>query len=72
MDEIRHISDYIRAIETITADIGKNKTIVFRGEIEKFSKPCYPNLFRQRILERNPYFEKNQLDEMAANHLTNG
>lgn len=72
MGEIKCISDYIRAVEKITQDVGAEKTTVFRGEIKKFHQPCYPNLFRKKILEKNPYFEKNQFDEMAANHLTNG
>lgn len=70
--EIRHISDFLEEIEAISNREKKGRTIVFRGETQVFQKPCYPNLFRKRILEDNLYFEKNQFDEMTANHLTEG
>lgn len=72
MGQIEHISDYIAEIEKQIGNAGEEQTIVFRGEIQEFEKPCYPNLFRKQILENNPYFEKNQFDEMTANHLTRG
>lgn len=70
--EITNVSDYIREIEDSIKGIKENQVLVFRGEIEEFDQPCYPNLFRRKILETNPYFEKNQFDEMTANHLTQG
>ena len=71
-NEIGTVSDYIKAIEENIKGIDKNQVLVFRGEVEEFEQPCYPNLFRRKILETNPYFEKNQFDEMTANHLTKG
>lgn len=69
--EIKHISDFLEEIEEISGE-NTGRTIVFRGETQIFEKPCYPNLFRKKILEENLYFEKNQFDEMTANHLTDG
>ena len=71
-EKIKSIADYIGRIEKEIDAIPKDKIVVFRGEVREFKRPCYPNLFRERILEDNPFFEKNQFDEMAANKLTKG
>lgn len=71
-EEIKHISDFFNVIVQKTFQHKNAATIVFRGEPKTYPKPCYPNLFRKKILENNEYFEKNQFDEMAANHLIVG
>lgn len=69
---IRHISDYIAEIEKQLEELPDNCTVVYRGETREYPTACFPNLFRKQILVKNPYFEKNQFDEMTANHLTEG
>lgn len=71
-NKITDLSGYISRIAKETEDIDKDRVIVFRGENRIYDQPCYPNLFRRKILDINPGFEKNQFDEMTANHLTNG
>ena len=71
-NRIMDLSGYIRQITKEIEDIDKDRVIVFRGENKIYAQPCYPNLFRRKILDINPGFEKNQFDEMTANHLTNG
>lgn len=71
-NEIKHISDFLEKVESINSSFDSGVTIVFRGEPEIYERPCFPNLFREKILENNLFFEKNQFDEMTANHLSEG
>ena len=68
--KIKHVSDYLRAIEKCRNLFADEDIVVFRGEDQIFSSACQPNLFRNRMLDHNSYFEKNVLDEMTADQWT--
>ena len=61
-NRITDLSGYISRIAKETEDIDKDRVIVFRGENRIYDQPCYPNLFRRKILDITPCFEKNQFD----------
>ena len=61
-NRIMDLSGYIRQITKEIEDIDKDRVIVFRGENKIYAQPCYPNLFRRKILDINPGFEKNQFE----------
>lgn len=69
MNEVGSIVEYLAKIEEINAYFDENDIKVYRGENRIFETPCYPNLFRGDYLKKNPYFEKNILDEINANDL---
>lgn len=69
---IESLSDYIQKIEKIRNSFGDNDVIVYRGENQEFKNPCMPNLFRKDYTTKNHFFEKNLLDDMVANKLTEG
>ena len=69
---IESLSDYINKIKRINSEFEDNDVIVYRGENQEYSTPCVPNLFRQNRTKENYFFEKNLLDEMVANKLTDG
>lgn len=60
-NRIMDLSGYIRQITKEIEDIDKDRVIVFRGENKIYAQPCYPNLFRRKILDINPGFEKINL-----------
>ncbi|XRG77037.1 FRG domain-containing protein [Rossellomorea sp. GAMAL-10_SWC] len=69
---INSVSEYINQINTLLKNKKENQTIVFRGENDNYPTPCQPNIFRENILSKNKYFEKNLFDEMSANKITDG
>ncbi|MCR0203153.1 FRG domain-containing protein [[Clostridium] innocuum] len=69
---IESLSDYINKIKKISSEFEENDVLVYRGENQEYLTPCLPNLFRQNRTKENHYFEKNLLDEMVANKLTDG
>lgn len=73
MENISHVSDYLKKIQNKIDDIHPHDCIVYRGEPQNYRETaCCPNLFRKDYLLQNPYFEKNLFDEMKSNYLTQG
>ncbi|MGX8851136.1 FRG domain-containing protein [Amedibacillus sp. YH-ame10] len=72
MSEIQHVSDYLKLIEIVRDEYKDEDIVVYRGENQIFSTACQPNLFRMNYMKNNPFFEKNILDEMAADKWTKG
>ena len=72
MDKITSIEQYIKRINEIALN-NKNKVILYRGEPKDYKDTaCIPNIFRNNYVDINPFFEKNILDEMTANHISVG
>lgn len=66
------LSKYIKQVEHIVQKY-PDEIIVFRGETEDYKETaCLPNIYRKGYIQKNPFFEKNLLDEMAANGLALG
>ena len=74
MGEITCIADFIGKINKVVKqrNAKKENIVVYRGEPQKYPIPGKPGIFRDRFIEREPYFEKNLLDEMKANRVTLG
>lgn len=70
--KIDSIESYIKSIKTLTENIGNDIAVVYRGENEFYPTFCQPNLFRDGYFKKNKFIEKNLLDEMKSNRLTNG
>lgn len=71
-EKITSISEYIKAVEKLTKDIEEDTVIVYRGENKYYPTFCRPNLFRDDYFKKNKFIEKNLLDEMRSNRLTDG
>ncbi len=72
-NKITNIAKYLERIQEIIQEIETEKSVVlFRGEPKLYPTPCQPNIFRSTDFDQNPFFEKNLIEEMTANHLTNG
>ena len=72
MGKIQSISAYIEEVEKLTKNIGEDTIIVYRGEEKLYPTFCQPNLFRDDYFKNNKFIEKNLLDEMKSNRLTDG
>ena len=74
MDEITCIAEYIRQVEEKVNEININndKIVVYRGEPRAYEIPGKPGIFREDYLEKEPFFEKNLLNEMKVNRITSG
>lgn len=72
MEKITSISEYIKAVEKLTKDIEEDTVIVYRGENKYYQTFCRPTLFRDDYFKKNKFIEKNLLDEMRSNRLTDG
>ena len=65
MREINSISEYIAEINCIL-DERKNdgdRIVVYRGEPRKYPVPGKPGIYRDTFLKKEPFFEKNLLNE---------
>lgn len=74
MREINSISEYIAEINCIL-DERKNdgdRIVVYRGEPRKYPVPGKPGIYRDTFLKKEPFFEKNLLNEMKVNRITEG
>ncbi|SCI94354.1 FRG domain [uncultured Clostridium sp.] len=71
-DRVKNIGTYIETIKNLTNNISENTVVVYRGENVYYPTYCQPNLFRNNYFKNNKYFERNLLDEMRSNRLTNG
>ncbi len=70
---IETIEQYLKRVKSIVEKAeSEHSVVLFRGEAQVYDTPCQPNIFRSHEFERNPFFEKNLIEEMTANHLTNG
>lgn len=72
---IKNVQDYLEAIEDInhrfrTED--ENGIVVYRGEPVTYPTFAMPGIFREPYLKKDPYFERNLLEELKANKLTSG
>lgn len=74
MAEINEISDYIQKITELIAERNANgdKIVVYRGEPRIHDIPGKPGIFRERHIKRQPFFERNLLNEMKVNKITSG
>lgn len=71
-EKVKNIGTYIETIKNLTNNISENTVVVYRGENVYYPTYCQPNLFRNNYFKNNKYFERNLLDEMRSNRLTNG
>ncbi len=66
------VSDYIQQIHEILAEHpGDGTHFLYRGECRSYRTNCRPNIFRNRILSTNPYYEKSLFNTMRQNRLSN-
>lgn len=70
--KIDSIDSYIKKVKELTENIEDDTVIVYRGENEWYPTFCQPNLFRDDYFKQNRFIEKNLLDEMKSNGLTDG
>ncbi|SOB92528.1 FRG domain-containing protein [Pseudobutyrivibrio ruminis] len=72
---IKNVQDYLEAIEDINDRFRKedeNGIVVYRGEPVTYPTFAMPGIFREPYLKKDPYFERNLLEELKANKLTSG
>lgn len=63
------IARYLEEVRKVVSEY-ENYIVVFRGEDEVFSNPCIPSIFRKNLIIQSPYYEKNLLDAMKQNALS--
>ncbi len=72
---IKNVQDYLEAIQDINERYRKEDEsgiIVYRGEPVTYPTYAMPGIFREPYLKKDSYFERNLLEELKANKLTNG
>ncbi len=72
---IKNVHDYLEAIQDINDRFRKedeNGIVVYRGEPVTYPTFAMPGIFREPYLKKDPYFERNLLEELKANKLTSG
>lgn len=70
-EKVDSIYKYIEEVQSLIGNVEDDTVVVYRGENEKYITHCQPNLFRNGYFKNNKFFEKNLLDEMKSNRLTN-
>ena len=69
---IASVEDYIKTIDMlIDKNSSKERIFVFRGEPQKHSTFCQPNIFRKNVLSTNKFYEKSLFNTMRQNKLSN-
>ena len=74
MCEIKCIADFINQVveEIKKNNANDDKIVVYRGEPNVYPTPGMPGIFRDKYIEKEPFFEKNLLNEMKSNRITEG
>lgn len=69
--EAENVSKYLEKISNLMkTQNSEDHIFVYRGEPQKYDRPCRPNIFRKGVLDKNPFFEKSLFDTMRQNRLT--
>lgn len=69
---ISSITEYIEKINMLlTRKASKERIFVFRGEPQKHTTFCQPNIFRKNVLSTNKFYEKSLFNTMRQNKLSN-
>ena len=69
---ISSITEYIDKINMLlTIKASKERIFVFRGEPQKHTTFCQPNIFRKNVLSTNKFYEKSLFNTMRQNKLSN-
>ena len=57
---IESVEEYIKRIDMlIEKNASKERIFAFRGEPQKHSTFCQPNIFRKNVLSTNKFYEKS-------------
>lgn len=69
---IASVEEYIKTIDMlIDKNASQERVFVFRGEPQKHSTFCQPNIFRKNVLSTNKFYEKSLFNTMRQNKLSN-
>lgn len=69
---ISSVEEYIGIVNKLIEKKASDERIfVFRGEPQKHSTFCQPNIFRKNVLSTNKFYEKSLFNSMRQNKLTN-
>ena len=69
---IASVEEYIKRIDMlIEKNASKERIFAFRGEPQKHSTFCQPNIFRKNVLSTNKFYEKSLFNTMRQNKLSN-
>ncbi|MBP3936386.1 MAG: FRG domain-containing protein [Clostridia bacterium] len=69
---IESVEEYIKRIDMlIEKNASKERIFAFRGEPQKHSTFCQPNIFRKNVLSTNKFYEKSLFNTMRQNKLSN-
>ena len=66
---IQNVAGYIERVNQYIS-MGSQNISVYRGEPQKYDRPCVPNIYRDGLLKENKFFEKSLFDAMRQTRLT--